>query len=36
LPADRPVDLDAIVAQIFQLRHASELEDDLSLIAVQF
>jgi sigma-B regulation protein RsbU (phosphoserine phosphatase) len=36
LPADAPVDLDAIVAQIRQLRGSSELEDDLSLITIQF
>jgi len=36
LPADAPVDLDAVVAQIRQLRGSSELEDDLSLIAIQF
>jgi sigma-B regulation protein RsbU (phosphoserine phosphatase) len=36
LPADAPVDLDAIVAQIRQLRGFCELEDDLSLIAIQF
>jgi sigma-B regulation protein RsbU (phosphoserine phosphatase) len=36
LPADRPVDLDAIVAQIHGLRGSPELEDDLSLLAIQF
>ena len=36
LPADVPVDLDAIVAQIRQLCGSRELEDDLSLIAIQF
>jgi sigma-B regulation protein RsbU (phosphoserine phosphatase) len=36
LPADGPIELDAIVAQIFQLRGSRELEDDLSLIAIQF
>ncbi len=36
LPTDAPVDLDAIVAQIRQLRGSDELEDDLSLIAIQF
>ena len=36
LPVDAPVDLDAIIAQIRQLRGSSELEDDLSLIAIQF
>jgi len=36
LPADAPIDLDAIIAQIRQLRGSAELEDDLSLIAIQF
>ncbi|HEV3270888.1 MAG TPA: SpoIIE family protein phosphatase [Candidatus Methylacidiphilales bacterium] len=36
LPADAPVDLDAVVAQIYELRGSRELEDDLSLIAIQF
>ena len=36
LPANAPVDLDLIVAKIFQLRGSRELEDDLSLIALQF
>jgi len=36
LPADAPVDLDAVVAQIRQLCGSSKLEDDLSLIAIQF
>lgn len=36
LPVDVPVDLDAIIAQIRHLRGSNELEDDLSLIAIQF
>jgi sigma-B regulation protein RsbU (phosphoserine phosphatase) len=36
LPADAPVDLDAVIAQIYQLRGSRELEDDLSLIAIHF
>jgi len=36
LPADAPPDLDAVVARIHQLRGSKELEDDLSLIAIQF
>ena len=36
LPADVPVDLDAVVAQIQQIGGSSRLEDDLSLIAIQF
>jgi phosphoserine phosphatase RsbU/P len=36
LPADAPIDLDAIIAQIRQIRGSAELEDDLSLIAIQF
>jgi sigma-B regulation protein RsbU (phosphoserine phosphatase) len=36
LPPDAPLDLDAVVAQIRQLRGSRELEDDLSLIAIQF
>jgi sigma-B regulation protein RsbU (phosphoserine phosphatase) len=35
-PANAPVDLDMIVAQIRQLRGSNELEDDLSLITIQF
>jgi len=36
LPADAPVDLDAILAQIRRLCGSSELEDDFSLITIQF
>ena len=36
LPADGPADLDAVIAQLRRLRGASELEDDLSLISIQF
>ena len=36
LPKDAPVDLDAILEELFQLRGSRELEDDLSIIAVQF
>jgi sigma-B regulation protein RsbU (phosphoserine phosphatase) len=36
LPTDSPVDLDAIVAQIRQIGGSSVLEDDLSLITIQF
>jgi len=36
LPSDGPIDLDTIVSQIFHLRGSGELEDDLSLIAIQF
>ena len=36
LPADAPVDLDAVVSQIQQIGGSSKLEDDLSLIAIQF
>ena len=35
-PADAPVDLDAVVARIRQLCGSSGLEDDLSLISIQF
>jgi sigma-B regulation protein RsbU (phosphoserine phosphatase) len=36
LAANEPINLDAITEQIFQLRGSRELEDDLSLIAIQF
>jgi sigma-B regulation protein RsbU (phosphoserine phosphatase) len=36
LAAEGPIDLDTIINQIFQLRGSNELEDDLSLIAIQF
>jgi sigma-B regulation protein RsbU (phosphoserine phosphatase) len=36
LPSDVPVDLDAIIAKIRRLHGTSELEDDFSLIAIQF
>jgi sigma-B regulation protein RsbU (phosphoserine phosphatase) len=36
LPDTGPLDLDAIVEQIFQVRGSRELEDDLTLIAAQF
>jgi sigma-B regulation protein RsbU (phosphoserine phosphatase) len=36
LPADSPVDLDAVIAQIRDLRGSPEIEDDLSIIAIQF
>ena len=36
LPAGEPVDLDAVVAQIRHLCGSSQLDDDLSLIAIQF
>jgi sigma-B regulation protein RsbU (phosphoserine phosphatase) len=36
LPADVPVDLDRVIAQIRALRGSPELEDDLSLIMAQF
>jgi sigma-B regulation protein RsbU (phosphoserine phosphatase) len=36
LPSNAPVDLDAILAQIRLLSGSSELEDDFSLITIQF
>jgi sigma-B regulation protein RsbU (phosphoserine phosphatase) len=36
MAAEGPIELDMIIDQIFQLRGSRELEDDLSVIAVQF
>jgi len=36
LPAERPIDLDVVIGRIRQLRGAPEIEDDLSIISVQF
>ena len=36
LIANGPIDLDAIVEQLFRLHGSRELEDDLSLIAIEF
>jgi len=36
LPADAPVDLDVLLTQIRALRHGLPLEDDLSLISIEF
>ena len=36
LPIDAPVDLDSLIAQIRALRRGLPLEDDLSLVSIEF